>query len=116
MPVKEIAFICYPVSDLPRAVAFYTDVLGLKQAGLASDAWVEFDINGACFGLGNFPQLGQPGTAQSLALEIEDLDGFRRDLAAKGFETSDPFETPVCFITGVADPDGNRVILHKLKA
>ncbi|MDB5096129.1 MAG: putative Lactoylglutathione lyase [Cyanobacteria bacterium RYN_339] len=116
MPVKEIAFTMYPVSDLKRAVAFYTDVLGLKQSGLASDAWVEFDINGACFGVGNFPQIGTPGTAGSLALEIDDLDAFRKELAAKGHETGEPYETPVCFITAISDPDGNKVVLHKQKA
>jgi predicted enzyme related to lactoylglutathione lyase len=115
MAVKEIAFTMYPVSDMKRAVAFYTDVLGLKQGGLASDAWVEFDINGQCFGLGNFPQVGKPGTAQSLALEVEDMAAYRKMLADKGHPTEEPHETPVCFITGVADPDGNHIVIHQGK-
>ena len=35
---KEIAFIAYPVTDIPRARKFYEGVLGLKpNAALASE-------------------------------------------------------------------------------
>lgn len=115
MSVTNIAFTMYPVTDLPRAVAFYRDVLGLPQAGLSSDFWVEFDVGGATFGVGNFEQCGKPGTAQSLALEVSDLAGYRARLAQKGVESPEPHETPVCFISGVKDPDGNQIVLHQLK-
>ncbi len=115
MPVKHVAFTMYPVSDLPRAVAFYTDVLGLKQDGLASDFWAEFDVAGQCFGLGSFEQVGQPGSAQSLALEIEDLASFRTKLAGQGCESTEPHQFPGCMISVVRDPDGNQIWLHQTK-
>jgi predicted enzyme related to lactoylglutathione lyase len=115
MAVSRIAFTMYPVTDMPRAVAFYRDGLGLKQDGIASDFWVEFDIDGSTFGIGNFEQVGTPGTAQSLALEIADLPAYRAQLTERGVESTEPHELQACFISVVRDPDGNQVWLHQLK-
>ncbi len=105
----------YPVTDVPRAVAFYRDVLGLRLDGLASEYWTEFDVAGTTFGVGNFEQVGKAGTAQSLALEIDDLAGFRTALTAKGVESTEPHELANCAISVVQDPDGNQVWLHEKK-
>jgi len=115
MPVTGIAFTMYPVTDMPRAVAFYSDVLGLKKAGLELEYWVEFDLAGSTFGLGSFEQVGKPGTAQSVSLEVDDMAAFRKKLADHGVESTDPFETPVCWISTLHDPDGNTVYLHQSK-
>jgi predicted enzyme related to lactoylglutathione lyase len=115
MAVTHVAFIMYPVTDLPKAVAFYRDGLGLKQEGLASDYWVEFDAGGTTFGVGNFEQVGKPGSAQSLALEVADMAAFRAELAGKGIESTEPYETPVCFMSFAKDPDGNSVVIHQAK-
>ncbi|GAC1311675.1 MAG: hypothetical protein NVSMB21_21400 [Vulcanimicrobiaceae bacterium] len=69
MPVSAIAFTMYPVTDLARAKAFYHEALGLAPSGVATESWLEFDVAGGTFGIGNFPQVGIAGTAQSLALE-----------------------------------------------
>jgi predicted enzyme related to lactoylglutathione lyase len=111
----HVAFIMYPVTDMARASAFYTDVLGLKKDGLDSEWWAEFDVDGTTFGIGNFPQCGTAGTATSFALEVDDMAAFRSDLKAQGVESNEPFETPICWISGVLDPDGNTVILHQSK-
>ncbi len=115
MPVSRVAFLMYPVTDMPRAIAFYHDVLGLEKAGLESDYWVEFDVDGATFGIGNFEQVGKPGTAQSLALEVTDMAATRADLAKREVESSEPFETQICWISMVRDPDGNQIWLHQAK-
>jgi predicted enzyme related to lactoylglutathione lyase len=113
--VNRVAFTMYPVTDLQRSVAFYRDVLGLTQAGLNGERWVEFDIGGSTFGLGDFEQVGTPGSAQSLAIEVADMDAVRKQLAGSGVETSEPYETPVCYISVLRDPDGNQVWLHQAK-
>jgi predicted enzyme related to lactoylglutathione lyase len=115
MAITGVAFTAYPVADMSRAVAFYSDTLGLTKAGLESDFWVEFDVAGGTFGVGNFEQIGSPGSAQSLALEVSDLAALRADLTLKGHEPTEPFETPVCFISAVRDPDGNLIFLHQRK-
>jgi predicted enzyme related to lactoylglutathione lyase len=113
--VSGIAFAMYPVTDMPRSLAFYREVLGLKPSGLNWESWVEFEVGGATFGIGDFEQVGKPGTAQSLALEIADLPGFRKLLSERGVESSEPHETPLCFISMVSDPDGNQIWLHQSK-
>ena len=115
MAISNIAFTMYPVSDMPRALAFYRDALGLKQTDVAADFWTEFDVAGGTFGIGNFEQVGKPGSAQSLALEIADLDGYRAMLAERGIEASAPHELANCRISVVHDPDGNQVWLHERK-
>ena len=115
MAIKHVAFTMYPVTDLPRAVAFYRDGLGLKQDGLDTDFWVEFDVGGATFGVGTFEQVGTPGTAQSLAIEVDDVVAFRSQLAARGVDATEPHELAACWISVVKDPDGNQVWLHQVK-
>ena len=116
MTVSKMAFVMYPVTDMARATAFYRDTLGLHPDGLALDYWAEFNVDGATFGIGNFEQVGTPGTAQSLALEVTDMEATRKELKEKGFETNEVFETPICFISGLKDPDGNAITLHQAKA
>jgi predicted enzyme related to lactoylglutathione lyase len=115
MAVTAIAFTMYPVTDMPRAVAFYRDVLGLKPGDMAADFWNEFDVGGGTFGIGNFEQVGTPGTAQSLAIEVDDMAAFRASLKERGLESNEPFETQICYISMVRDPDGNQVWLHQSK-
>jgi predicted enzyme related to lactoylglutathione lyase len=115
MAVKHVAFTMYPVTDMARAIAFYRDALGLPIEEQHSEYWTEFEIDGSTFGIGNFEQVGTPGTAQSLALEIADLPAFRATLATKGFTSSEPHELPACWISVVSDPDGNKIWLHQRK-
>jgi predicted enzyme related to lactoylglutathione lyase len=115
MAISGIAFAMYPVTDMARAVTFYRDVLGLTKHGLELEYWIEFDVAGATFGIGNFEQVGVAGSAQSLALEVADLAALRTVLASHGVASSEPFETPVCRISETKDPDGNRIWLHEAK-
>ena len=115
MNTSTIAFTMYPVTDMPRATAFYRDALGLKATDVASDFWQEFDIDGATFGIGNFEQVGKAGTAQSLALEIPDLDAFLAGLKERGIDTTPPHQLTNCRIAVVTDPDGNQIWLHQRK-
>lgn len=47
---KNIAFTAYAVRDVPRAVAFYRDVLGLRVGEPFNATCVEFD-DGSCNGV-----------------------------------------------------------------
>ena len=45
MKVRGMDFVAYDVSDLPRAVAFYRDTLGLKLSlNHEKWGWVEFRV------------------------------------------------------------------------
>ena len=114
--IKGMAFVAYSVNDVPRAVAFYRDIVGLKQAGLASDYWVEFDAGDTTFGIGRGEGLGiAPGSAFSAAFEVDDLTQARERLVKHGVKVTEIQEGPVCSSCFATDPDGNRFALHQRK-
>ena len=116
MDIKHVAFIMYPVTDMARAIAFYRDGLGLRPGEFTGDPWFEFEVGGTTFGIGNFEQIGTAGTAQSLALEVDDIAAARAELRTRGIEASEPHELPACWVSALKDPDGNGVWLHQRKS
>lgn len=121
MKVIEIAFTCYPVTDLRRARRFYEEVLGLKQSrffGTEDAGFVEYDIGSGTLAIGNGAPEWKPSPGGgSAGLEVEDFDGAIKQLKASGCRFHlEPMETPVCRMAVVADPDGNSVTIHRRKA
>ncbi len=56
LTVIDIAFSCYPVTDLKRARQFYEEVLGLQESqffGEKNIGFVEYDIGSSPLGIGN---------------------------------------------------------------
>jgi predicted enzyme related to lactoylglutathione lyase len=115
MAVTGLAFTMYPVTDVARASSFYSDVLGLHATDVKTDFWAEFDIAGATFGVGSFPQAGKPGTANALVLQVSSMAEMRAHLNEHGVTSTEPFETQVCWLSMLHDPDGNEVWLHESK-
>lgn len=113
---KGLAFIAYSVKDVPGAIKFYRDVVGLKPGGMFGDHWAEFDIGDATFGVGNGESIGiMAGSQASAAFEVDDIAAERERLAALGAPVTDVFESPVCRSCFVTDPEGNRFALHQRK-
>jgi predicted enzyme related to lactoylglutathione lyase len=117
MSVKDMAFVAYSVRDVPAAIAFYRDVMGLTPGDSFSDHWAEFDVGGTTFGIGNGEPLGiTPGTSFSAVFEVDDIRADRERLIAAGVPVSEIHESPICFSVFVTDPDGNRFGIHQRKA
>jgi predicted enzyme related to lactoylglutathione lyase len=115
--VKDIAFFAYSVRDVPRAREFYRDVLGLKPGESFGDHWVEFDVAGTAFGIGNGEELGfVPGQSTGAAFEVDDVHAMREKLKQAGVEVSEVHEFPVCFSAFASDPEGNKFAIHQRKA
>jgi predicted enzyme related to lactoylglutathione lyase len=117
--LQKVAFTMYPVADMSRARAFYGETLGLGPSSSgASSPWVEFDLpGGGCLAITtvtpNQPSASAGGT---IAFEVDDLPATIADLKAKGVDFAmEDIESPVCRMAIVKDPDGNAIILHKLK-
>jgi predicted enzyme related to lactoylglutathione lyase len=52
----------------------------------------------------------------SVAIEVEDFDAAIKSLREKKARIlDDNVESPVCRMAIVQDPDGNKIIIHKLK-
>ena len=114
--IKEIAFFAYSVRDVPKARAFYRDVLGLKEGELVSDHWVEFDVGNTTFGIGNGERLGfVPGKSTGAVFEVDDMEKARERLRAAGVDPGEVHESPVCFSSFCSDPEGNRFAIHTRK-
>lgn len=121
MNITNIAFSTYPVLDVPAARAFYEGVLGLT-ATMDVDMggggrWVEYEIGAGTLAIGCAPDWKPSADGCTVALEVTDFD--EAVAALKAADTPvrmGPFETPVCHMIMVSDPDGNTVILHKKKS
>lgn len=120
--ITELAFSCYPVTDMVRARAFYEGPLGLKPTVLHGEPggmqWTEYDIGPGTLSLG----CGAPGwnpraDGCCVGLEVEDFDDAVAHLKAAGVKfTMEPFPTPVCRMAFISDPDGNTLCIHKRNA
>jgi predicted enzyme related to lactoylglutathione lyase len=117
--LRKVAFTMYPVKDMARARAFYEETLGLPPSSYGEKSpWVEFDLpGGGCLAITtvtpNEPSASAGGT---IAFEVDDLPATIAELKGKGVEfAAEGIESPVCHMAIVKDPDGNAIILHKLK-
>ena len=116
---RKVAFTMYPVRDMPAARAWYEEVLGLpKSVNGAQSPWVEFDLpGGGCLAITTVSEREPSASAGgTIALEVEDLDGLVAALKQRGASVvAEGIEGPGCHMAVVKDPDGNAIILHKLK-
>jgi len=118
MKIKEIGFVAIPVTDIPRARKFYEDVLGLKVSDeMMSGKWIEYAVGNDTLSIANVSDVWKPSDqGTGAALEVEDFDEAIRRLKDRQVRfAAEPFETPCCHMAVVQDPDGNKLIIHKLK-
>jgi len=119
MKVKEIGFVAIPVTDVARARKLYEGVIGLKQSGEFLDGrWVEYAVGNDTLAIANVNMDWRPSDqGTGAALEVEDFDAAISELRrAKVPFAAEAFESPVCHMAIVQDPDGNKLIIHKLKS
>jgi len=118
MKVKKIGFVAIPVTEIKRARAFYEGVLGLEVSEeMMGGNWIEYALGEDTLAIANMGDRWTPsdqGTAA--ALEVEDFDEAIQKLKVAVIRfAAEPFETPCCHMAVVQDPDGNKVMIHKLK-
>ncbi len=117
--VKHIAFTMYPVKDMKRARRFYEEGLGF---GLGKDfgggGWVEYYLDNGCFALTTMTKQDPSATSGgAIAFEVENVDDAVARLKAKGGGVKvAPFESPVCRMAVLTDPEGNAFMVHAKKA
>ncbi len=109
------------VSDMPRAVAFYRDVLGLTLR-FESPQWTEFTTGDATLALHlSKPALGAPAEAHTAGtcrpgLSVPDLDAFHtRVTGQKVTCVQPPKETFGARIAQYLDPDGLVISISEHK-
>lgn len=118
MKIKNIAFVGIPVTNMKRAREFYEGVLGLKIADeMMTGKWIEYAVGDATLAIANVGEQWTPSDqGTGAALEVEDFDDAIKRLKDRQVRfAAEPFETPCCHMAVVQDPDGNKLIIHKLK-
>lgn len=120
LKVIEFAFTGYPVTDMARARAFYETVLNLTPASVFGDdkaSWVEYEVGPHVLAITNMSPDWKPGKqGAGVALEVEDFDAAIAALKSHGVTfNAEPFESPVCHMALIDDPDGNTICIHKRK-
>lgn len=115
--IRHVAFFVYPVTDMARARAFYEGVLGLKLAHDVEGHWLEYSIQDVTLAITDWLEGSQPcHTGPCMALEVAHAEStfqFMRDNGVTILKAL--FDTPVCRMGMIADPDGNGILIHQAK-
>lgn len=119
--IKKLLHTRYRVTDLEKTVAFYRDVLGLKEvrrhtSGRGSQlVFFKAPQSNEEIEICKFDQSGPVVVGPDLthlAFEVEDLDKFARDSAAKGYPLSDgPHASGSGRIAFIDAPEGYEIEL-----
>ncbi len=110
---RGINVVSISVPDLPRARAFYRDVLGLGEPvyDLPDAGWIEFATGGGGnLALTTAAADWTPAEGTTVVLDTEDCDAAYAALRARGVRCDDPVVFPG-FVTYCSfyDPFGNRL-------
>jgi len=119
--IKGLAHVCFSVSELDRAIAFYCDTLGLPKA---------FDFvrdNGERYGVyvkagsrafielfkGTVEPAGERQSFKHICLEVDDMQATVDRLTRAGVAVGEvKLGLDQSYQAWLADPDGNRIELH----
>ena len=118
MKINAIGFVAIPVTDIPRARKFYEGVLGLTVSDeMMGGKWIEYTVGQDTLAIANVRDMWRPSDqGTGAAFEVEDFDDAIKRLKDRHVPfAAEPFETPCCHMAVVQDPDGNKLIVHKLK-
>ena len=76
---------------------------------------MEFEVGNVTLDLGTFsPE--DVGKGACLGLVVDDVKGAVEELREKGVKVlHEVWESPVCLVATIADPDGNKIYLHQRK-
>ncbi len=115
--IRSIGQIHISVDDLPRAIAFYRDVLGLRLLfEVPAQSMAFFDCGGVRLYLGK-PEGAEFRSNPVISYEVESIEdacraigrrGGRLDARPRVVHRTDRSEL---WVAGLRDPDGNHVFL-----
>jgi catechol 2,3-dioxygenase-like lactoylglutathione lyase family enzyme len=91
MQLKRISAVTLRVSDMARAVAFYSDILGLEVLyGGKNSAFSSLRTSGAKDVILNLEEGLAHGGWGRIIFYVKDVDEYWRYLRSKGFDPPDP--------------------------
>ena len=118
MKIKALGFVAIPVTDIKRARSFYEEVLGLRTSDeMMGGKWIEYAVGDDTLAIANISDSWTPSDqGTGAAFEVEDFDDAIRRLKDRHVRfAAEPLETPCCHMAVIQDPDGNKLMIQKLK-
>jgi predicted enzyme related to lactoylglutathione lyase len=114
--IERVDFVAVSTKDLPKAVDFYENVLGLERSVYLEERnYAEFEIGNLTLSVLDAEKMGMTHSVRGheIALHVGDVAETRATLEGRGVEfRGDTFDTGVCHMALFADPDGNPLMLH----
>lgn len=115
MDLKGVSVVWLPVTDMQRAVAFYSGTLGLSVES-QQDEWAELSTDGLTIGLNARDEetAGPEGGAVLAFRPAAPIDDAVSELVGKGVEfVGEVSEHPWGKVASFHDPDGNSLQLYE---
>ncbi len=101
----------FNVIDMPKAVRFYREILGLPQE-VDTEGFAEFNCGNITFSLLKDSDAGK--ALGQIAFAVDDVQAAYIELKEKGVCIEmEPTDYGCCKAVLVRDPDGNYVTLHR---
>ena len=114
--VRGVDFVGMPTRDIPTAVSFYGQTLGLPRSVYNEERhYAEFETGNLTVSVYNAEKMGleHKVNPNPVALHVDDVASARQLLEERGVSfQGDTLDTGVCHMAFFADPDGNALMLH----
>lgn len=114
--ITGVDFVSMPTRDLPRAVAFYGETLGLPcSMRIEGKPFAEFETGSLTLSVIEPDKMGleYAPNGNHVALHVDDVAAARAALEDRGVSfAGETFDTGVCHMAFFSDPDGNALMLH----
>jgi catechol 2,3-dioxygenase-like lactoylglutathione lyase family enzyme len=110
--VEQVDFVSIPTRDVPRALGFYREVLGLPESEYSE---AEVETPNVTFSFWKPEEQGEQfvPNENGVALRVRDVEAAVEEVRAAGGEVVGIEDSGVCHMGFVKDPDGNVLILHR---
>lgn len=114
--ITDVDFVAVSTRDLPKAVEFYGQTLGLERSVYLEERnYAEFEVGSLTLSVLDAEKMGMEHSVRGhqIALHVEDVASARATLEERGVQfRGDTFDTGVCHMALFSDPDGNPLMLH----
>lgn len=114
--ITRVDFVGVPTHDLPKAVEFYGETLGLERSVYLQERnYAEFETGNLTLSVIDAEKMGleHVPVRSGIALHVDDVAATRATLEERGVGFArDTLDTGVCHMAIFDDPDGNLLILH----
>jgi predicted enzyme related to lactoylglutathione lyase len=114
--ITGVDFATVFVTDYPKAVEFYGQILGLEHsADYGKIPGGEFETGNLTLQVLDAAAIGREfeSSTHPIAFHVADVEAARVELEAEGVKfMADTMDSGVCHMAPFADPDGNVLMLH----